>query len=79
MDTTTRAVREIKTARAEPIFLTSRYIWYRGERACTDADLCGPQPPFLPSSGKTYIYDLQGGTETESIITSVEDVWPHPA
>ncbi len=79
VDTTTREVREIKTARAEPIFLTSRYIWYRGERACTDADSCGPQPPFHPSSGKTYIYDLQNGTETESIITSVDDVWPHPA
>jgi hypothetical protein len=29
--------------------------------------------------GKTYIYDLQDSTETQSIITSVIDVWPHPA
>ena len=77
VDTTTRTVREIKATRAEPIFLTSRYIWYRGERACTEADSCGPQPPFHPSSGKTYVYDLQEGTETESVITSVIDVFPH--
>jgi hypothetical protein len=31
------------------------------------------------TTGKTYIYDLQTGTETESIITQVFDVWPHPA
>ncbi|TMD11500.1 MAG: hypothetical protein E6I27_03855 [Chloroflexi bacterium] len=79
VDTTTREIREIKTARAEPIFLTSRYIWYRGERACVETDLCGPQPPTHPSSGTTYIYDLQNGTETETAITSVSDVWPHAA
>src|SRR2546429_588381 len=79
VDTTTRTVREIKATRAEPIFLTSRYIWYRGESACTEADFCGPQPPFHPSSGKTYVYDLQEGTETESVITSVIDVFPGAA
>jgi hypothetical protein len=30
-------------------------------------------------AGKTYIYDLQTGTESESIITGVYDVWPHAA
>jgi hypothetical protein len=33
-------------------------------------------PGTLPT-GKTYIYDLQTGTETESRITAVYDVWPH--
>lgn len=77
VDTSTRIVRELKTARTEPVFLTSRYVWYLGERACVPADGCGPNPPFHPLSGKSYIYDLQNGTETESIITSVADVWPH--
>jgi hypothetical protein len=79
VDTTTKNVRELKTARTEPAFLTSRYIWYEGERSCVTADGCGPRPPFHPLNGKTYIYDLQDGTETESIITGVDDVWPHPA
>jgi hypothetical protein len=79
VDTTTRQVRELKTARTDAVFLTSRYIWYRGERDCVAADQCGSQPPFHPLSGKTYVYDLQDGTETESIITGVLDVWPHPA
>jgi WD40 repeat protein len=79
VDTTTRQVRELKTARSQPVFLTSRYIWYQGERDCVPADQCGSQPPFHLLSGKTYIYDLQDGTETESIITGVADVWPHAA
>jgi hypothetical protein len=79
VDTATRAVRELKKARTAPVFLTSRYIWYAGERACVAADACGAQPPWHPRSGKTYIYDLQTGTETESVITSVADVWPHAA
>jgi hypothetical protein len=79
VDTTTRQVREIMAARTNPVFLTSRYIWYQGERACVAADLCGSQPPIHPLSGRTYIYDLQDGTETESIITNVYDVWPHAA
>ena len=65
--------------RSEPVFLTSRYIWYQGERDCVPADGCGTNPPFHPASGKTYIYDLQDGTETGSVITSVADVWPHAA
>jgi len=79
VDTTTRNVREIKVGRSGAVFLTSRYIWYQGERACAPADGCGLQPPFHPLSGKTYIYDLQNGIETESDITAVFDVWPHPA
>jgi hypothetical protein len=77
VDTITGKTREIKIARAQPVYLTSRYIWYQGERECAPSDGCGPNPPFHPLSGKTYIYDLQAGTETESIITSVADVWPH--
>jgi hypothetical protein len=79
VDTTTKNVHELRAARTNAVFLTSRYIWYRGERACVAADQCGPNPPFHPFSGKTYIYDLQDGTESESIITSVQDIWPHPA
>ena len=79
VDTTTRVVRELKAHRSEPVFLTSRYIWYQGERDCVPADGCGTNPPFHPASGKTYIYDLQDGTETGSVITSVADVWPHAA
>jgi len=79
VDTANGKVRELKADRTDAVFLTSRYIWYQGERACTAAEQCGSHPPFHPLSGKTYIYDLQTGTETESIITSVADVWPHPA
>ena len=79
VDTTTRKVRELKSARTDAVFLTSRYIWYEGERACVAADVCGSAPGGHPPNGKTYIYDLQTGTESESIITSVSDVWPHPA
>jgi len=79
VDTATGKVRELKADRTDAVFLTSRFIWYRGERACTAAEDCGSHPQTHPLSGKTYIYDLQTGTETESIITSVSDVWPHPA
>jgi hypothetical protein len=79
VETATGKVRELKAARTDAVFLTARYIWYQGERACVAADICGPTPPIHPLSGKTYIYDLQDGTETESVITSVADVWPHPA
>jgi hypothetical protein len=79
VDTATGKVRELKAARTDAVYLTSRYIWYQGERACTAAEYCGSHPQTHPLSGKTYIYDLQTGTETESIITSVADVWPHAA
>jgi hypothetical protein len=76
VDTSSGRVRELKAGRAEPIFLTSRYIWYQGERPCVAADQCDPALPVVPN-GKTYIYDLLDNTETESIITNVFDVWPH--
>jgi hypothetical protein len=79
VNTTNLLLRELKKGRVNPVFLTSRYIWYQGERACVAADACGAKPPLLPLSGKNYIYDLQTGTETESTITSVSDIWPHPA
>src|SRR5712691_180559 len=78
VDTASGNVRELNKARAEPAFLTSRYIWYEGERSCVAADQCDSSLPVI-TSGKTYIYDLQDGTETESVITGVADVWPHPA
>ena len=79
VDTASGTVRELNARRAEPVFLTSRYVWYQGERECVPADGCGANPPFHPLSGKAYIYDLQTGTETESTIASVWDVWPHSA
>ncbi len=79
VDTTSGKVRELKSARTDAVFLTSRHIWYEGERACVTADICGSAPAGHPLSGKTYIYDLQTGIETESIITGVADVWPHAA
>jgi len=79
VDTATRVARELKARRSDPVFLTSRYIWYAGERDCVPADVCGPHPPFHPASGKTYIYDLQDGTETQSVITQVADAWPQTA
>lgn len=78
VDTTSKKVRELMKARSEPVFLTSRYVWYRGERACVATDHCDGSVAVIPN-GKTYIYDLQTGTETESIITGVYDVWPHAA
>jgi len=76
VDTTYGLVGELKKARAEPIFLTSRFVWYRGERACVAADYCPAGYPAIPD-GKTYVYDLQLATETESVITRVDDAWPH--
>jgi hypothetical protein len=76
VDTATAKVRELGAWRAEPAFLTSRFIWYQGERSCT-ANECFPGSAI--TTGHTYIYDLLTGTETESVITSVLDVWPHPA
>ena len=78
VDTATRKIRELPKGRFDPWFLTSRYVWYQGQRSCVAADHC-PTGWSAISSGKTYIYDLVAGTETESIITGVYDVWPHPA
>ncbi len=78
VNTTTKSVREIKKSRREPVFLTSRYLWYEGERACATADLCDKSLPVI-SNGTNYIYDLQDSTEATSIIGQVHDVWPHAA
>jgi hypothetical protein len=76
-DTTSGKARDLGQGRTEPQFLTSRYVWYQGERLCTATDQCAAGP--ATGTGKTYLYDLQDGTETESNITSVLDVWPHAA
>ena len=79
VDTATARARELNKARTSAVFLTSRYVWYEGERDCQPEDQCGASPAIHPLSGKSYIYDLQDGTETESVITGVADVWPHAA
>jgi hypothetical protein len=78
VDTTSGQIRDLGQGRSEPAFLTSRYIWYEAEPACVAEGTCQSSFPGI-ASGKTYIYDLQDGTETESTITSVLDVWPHAA
>ncbi len=77
VDTGTAKVRDLGKGRAEPVFITSSWIWYEGERLCISGDQCPVAPTIL--TGKTYIYDLQDSSETESRITTVYDVWPHPA
>jgi hypothetical protein len=74
LDTATGKARELAQSRSEPAFLTSRYVWYSGERLCKPSDNCvvGPTITTVP-----YIYDLQTGTEYRSIISTVWDVWPH--
>jgi hypothetical protein len=80
LDTATGAVRLVTRSRSSPAFLTSRYVWYRGERACAASDPfpCNAGGTTI-ATGKTYLYDLQTGAESESIITALSDVWPHPA
>jgi len=78
VDATSSHVRELEAGRSEPVFLTFGSVWYQGERACVAADNC-QSGQVVVSTGKTYIYDLQSGTETESVIASVADVWPHGA
>ena len=79
LDTAAGVSRLLTKLRSEPAFLTSRYLWYRGERPCAPGDPypCGAGASTI-STGKTYIYDLQTGSEVESIITWVWDTWPHP-
>lgn len=77
LDTASGKARELTKERSEPAFLSSHLIWYQEERPCTPSDNCfaGPTIP----TGKTFIYDLADGTETESKIARVFDVWPRPA
>jgi hypothetical protein len=76
LDTATGKARQIAPSRSRPAFLTSRYIWYQGERPCLTTEVCND--PTI-ATGTTYLYDLQTGAENQSIITDVYDVWPHPA
>jgi hypothetical protein len=76
LDTSTKAVRVLSQGRTNATFLTPRYLWSMGERFCGPSEGCDARSSAT-LSGKTYIYDLQTGTETESIITDVADVWPH--
>ena len=71
---------EIVKSRSGPRFLNSHLIWYVEERPCVSGDSypCGPESTTI-ETGKTYIYDLQDNTETESVIAAVFDVWPHGA
>jgi hypothetical protein len=78
VETSSGKVRDLGKGRVEPAFLTPSWIWYKGERSCVAADSCDPSIPVI-ASGTTYIYDQQDSTEAESRITSVADVWPHPA
>jgi hypothetical protein len=78
VDTTSGRVSDLGKAHAEPALLTSRYLWYLGERACVAADGCGTRVAGVPN-GTTYIYDLTDKTQSTSVITSVVDVWPHAA
>jgi hypothetical protein len=78
VDTTSGQVRDLAPGRSEPAFLTSRYIWYEAESTCVADGTCQASFPGI-ATGKTYVYDLQDSTESESTITSVVDVWPHPA
>jgi hypothetical protein len=80
LDTSTGKVREIVKSRSGPRFLNSHLIWYVEERPCVSGDSypCGPESTTI-ETGKTYIYDLQDNTETESVIAAVFDVWPHGA
>jgi hypothetical protein len=73
-DTATAKARELVQSRSEPAFLTSRFVWYLGERPCKTSDPCVVGPTITTAP---YIYDLQAGSESQSIITTVWDVWPH--
>jgi len=77
-DTTTGHVRPLSKGRVDPVFLAPGYVWYQGERACVAADVC-PAGYQVIRTGKSYVYDLGSGTETESDIVFVSDVWPHAA
>lgn len=79
LDTASGKARELKKSRSGATFLNSHLIWYRDERGCVSGDgyPCGERPTI--PSGKTFIYDLDDKTETESVIAAVFDVWPRAA
>jgi hypothetical protein len=75
VDTATRKVTQLASGRSEPAYLTSQFIWYQAEPACVLAGKCDAGFPGI-ATGSTYVYDLVGGTESASIVTSVIDGWP---
>lgn len=79
LDTRSGSTRIVAKMRSEPTFLNTHLVWYKEERPCVSGDTypCGGVATI--ETGKTYIYDLQDNTETESKIAAVFDVWPHPA
>lgn len=77
LDTASSSVRQLSGGADRPAFLTSRYVWYEGIRLCGSSDQC-PFTPVTPT-GKTYVFDLQTGIASGSIITEVMDTWPHGA
>lgn len=79
LDTASGNVRMIAKLRSEPAFLNSHLVWYKEEGPCVSGDSYPCGPLATKWTGKTYIYDLQDNTETESLIAAVWDVWPHPA
>ena len=80
LDTATGTARLLARSRSEPAFLTGRYVWWQQERPCISSDPypCGTVFTSVPTR-RTFVYDLQDQTETESLIDAVFDVWPHPA
>jgi len=77
LDTATGQVRALG-AGSEPAFLTSGYVWFETEPPCVPSGTCQAGFPGI-AAGKTYIYDMEAGTKSESVLTSVLDVWPHAA
>jgi hypothetical protein len=75
VNTSNGQTRQLSTQpRTWPYFVNARYVWYRGERLCAPAETMCIGTEFLDSA---YIFDLQTGTESESRITDIADVWPH--
>jgi hypothetical protein len=78
LDLISGSVRQLTSQpRSSPFFLTSRYLWYKGERLCAPGECSfNARTTF---SGRTYIYDLQTGAEYDSLIADIADTWPHGA
>jgi hypothetical protein len=57
--------------RSGALFLNNNLLWYQEEAAC-DCGLAGQSQ----TTGRTFIYDIAGGTETGSRLTGVFDAWP---
>ena len=57
--------------RSGALFLNNNLLWYQEETPC-DCGLGGQSQ----LTGRTYLYDIGGSTESGSRITSVFDAWP---